>query len=74
MSNGTLTALGRYCENILPPVLRSSGNRLVVKFRSDATTNGNGFSANWTSGTSTSWNKPEIFIFMLFEADFYKMM
>ena len=50
MSNGTLVPLGRYCENVLPPVHQSSGNRMVVHFRSDATTNGNGFSANWTSG------------------------
>lgn len=49
LSNGTLVSLGRWCANILPPVTRSRGNRLIVKFRSDASTNGNGFSANWVS-------------------------
>ncbi|XP_053408750.1 cubilin-like isoform X2 [Mercenaria mercenaria] len=50
LSNGTLVSLGKWCENILPPVATSTGNRLIVKFRSDQSTNGNGFSAGWTSG------------------------
>ncbi|CAG5136885.1 unnamed protein product [Candidula unifasciata] len=44
---GTLVSLGRWCHNIEPPDLRSTSNRMVVVFRSDATTNGNGFSARW---------------------------
>ncbi|KAL3836256.1 hypothetical protein ACJMK2_021695 [Sinanodonta woodiana] len=47
--NGTLFPLGRWCQNIEPPVQSSSSTRMVVKFRSDAFTNGNGFSANWTA-------------------------
>uniref|UniRef100_A0A0B7BPM5 CUB domain-containing protein n=1 Tax=Arion vulgaris TaxID=1028688 RepID=A0A0B7BPM5_9EUPU len=45
--NGSLISLGRWCQNIEPPNQRSTSNRLVVVFRSDATTNGNGFSASW---------------------------
>ncbi|BFZ22426.1 hypothetical protein BsWGS_25465 [Bradybaena similaris] len=47
ISSGTLVSLGRWCSNVEPPDLRSSSTRLVVVFRSDATTNGNGFSASW---------------------------
>ncbi|CAG5136888.1 unnamed protein product, partial [Candidula unifasciata] len=47
LSNGTLISLGRWCHNIEPPDLRSTSTRMVVVFLSDATTNGNGFSARW---------------------------
>ncbi|XP_033761795.1 cubilin-like [Pecten maximus] len=48
--NGSLVPLGRWCSNLTPPQQNSTTNRLVVKFRSDINTNGNGFSANWTVG------------------------
>ncbi|XP_041372182.1 cubilin-like [Gigantopelta aegis] len=57
LSNRTLVSQGRWCSNQLPAPVTSSGNRLVVKFRSDISTNGNGFSANWTvdcGGTFTA--------------------
>ncbi|CAL1529132.1 unnamed protein product [Lymnaea stagnalis] len=47
--NGSLSSFGSYCNNTTPPDQRSKSNRLVVIFRSDIDTNGNGFSANWSS-------------------------
>ncbi|KAK3105916.1 hypothetical protein FSP39_008473 [Pinctada imbricata] len=50
LPNGTLVSLGRWCGLTTPPVLKSTGARMVAKFRSDATTRGHGFAANWTAG------------------------
>ncbi|GFN89691.1 cubilin, partial [Plakobranchus ocellatus] len=47
--NGTADLLGSYCHNTVPPVLKSSFNKMRVVFQSDATTNGNGFSANFST-------------------------
>ncbi|XP_013388746.1 cubilin-like [Lingula anatina] len=49
-SSGNWVSLGRYCHNEAPAQHKSTGTKLRVKFRSDPWTNGNGFSANWTSG------------------------
>ncbi|KAH3692443.1 hypothetical protein DPMN_194284 [Dreissena polymorpha] len=49
ISNGSEVVLGRWCSNLLPPPQVSSGPRLMVRFRSDTSTNGNGFSASWKS-------------------------
>ncbi|XP_070174131.1 cubilin-like [Littorina saxatilis] len=49
MSNGTQVLVGRYCSTTPPPVITSSSNRLLLKFHSDGSTAGTGFSANWTT-------------------------
>ncbi|KAL5010260.1 hypothetical protein ScPMuIL_012565 [Solemya velum] len=41
------TSRGRWCANLTPPPQRSTSNRMVVKFRSDAATNGAGFKVIW---------------------------
>ncbi|XP_071156308.1 cubilin-like isoform X2 [Mytilus edulis] len=50
LPNNTLVPRGRWCHNLTPPKQMSSSNRIVVRFRSDRNTNGNGFAANWTVG------------------------
>ncbi|XP_021357124.1 cubilin-like [Mizuhopecten yessoensis] len=55
--NGSLLPLGRWCSNLTPPQQNSTTNRLVVKFRSDINTNGNGFSANWTVGCGSEFTE-----------------
>ncbi|XP_060075561.1 cubilin-like [Ylistrum balloti] len=56
--NGTLAPLGRWCSNLTPPPQSSTTDRLVVKFRSNINTNGNGFSANWTVGCGSVFTEP----------------
>ena len=47
---GTRTSLGRYCGNTFPSdQLRSTGNTMIVTFRSDANNNYNGFAATFTA-------------------------
>ncbi|XP_076437271.1 cubilin-like isoform X2 [Babylonia areolata] len=57
MTNGTQVLKGRYCASTAPPIVTSSARRLLVKFRSDGVTSGQGFAASWSSscgGTFTS--------------------
>ncbi|XP_069122184.1 cubilin-like [Argopecten irradians] len=55
--NGSLVPLGRWCSNLTPPPQNSTTNRMVVTFRSDINTNGNGFSANWTVGCGSVYTE-----------------
>ena len=43
-------SLGRFCGSQTPSALKSTTNRVRVKFRSDASNSGNGFSLNYTAG------------------------
>ncbi|XP_078582053.1 cubilin-like isoform X2 [Branchiostoma floridae x Branchiostoma japonicum] len=42
--------LGTFCANNVPPPVQSTSNVMFVKFRSDYSSSGMGFSANWTVG------------------------
>ena len=42
--------LGRWCGNEVPAVLTSTGNNLYIEFRSDVSTAGSGFKADYTTG------------------------
>ena len=49
---GTRTSLGKYCGNTFPSdQLQSTGNTMIVTFRSDASNNYNGFAATFTACT-----------------------
>ncbi|KAH9514313.1 hypothetical protein Btru_028693, partial [Bulinus truncatus] len=45
--DGTEVSLGKWCSNIAPQMQNSSSNKMKVIFRSDHTTNGLGFAADW---------------------------
>ena len=38
---------GRYCGTILPPVIRSVSNKLIIRFSTDAEGAGSGFNATY---------------------------
>ena len=49
-SAGTETTLGRYCGNTFPSdQLTSTGNKMLVTFRSDNSNNYNGFAARFVA-------------------------
>ncbi|XP_045485243.1 cubilin-like [Pieris rapae] len=42
------TSLGKYCGKSLPPALTTTSNKLMIKFQSDNSVNGLGFSLSYT--------------------------
>ena len=46
----TSTKLGKFCGNKLPNTIKSTGNQLFVRFRSDSSGQRKGFSASFTKG------------------------
>ncbi|XP_074652971.1 cubilin-like [Tubulanus polymorphus] len=49
------TTLGHFCGSEAPLPMQSTSNRLRVKFRSDDSTIGRGFVANWTVGCGATF-------------------
>ena len=64
MGNGTLTALGRYCENILPPVHTSFIFTLLV---SDAMGNGTLMALGRFCGNIFSNSSYRIYLYLVGE-------
>ena len=48
--NGTWQPIGRYCGDTVPPSVKTSHNKLRLKFHSDASQNFAGFSLSYTTG------------------------
>ena len=46
----TSPLIGRYCGYFLPDDIKSTGNRMMVKFVSDGSVNKGGFSADFFKG------------------------
>ena len=47
----TAPLLGNYCGSAKPPSLRSSGNKLLIVFKSNAMVNSKGFQLSYQTGT-----------------------
>ncbi|CAK1552576.1 unnamed protein product [Leptosia nina] len=45
--NNENSTLGKYCGNSQPPAITTSSNRLLIKFRSDSSLTGKGFSVSY---------------------------
>ena len=56
--------IGRFCERNTPPVLRSSTNMILVRFRSDASVSFGGFRAKYESG-KRNWRIMTVFAKLL---------
>lgn len=50
--NANASLINKYCGSNLPPSVTSFGNSLYIKFRSDISTSGTGFRAEYTTATA----------------------